>query len=125
MRLRRYSTKTLATLVLIFFGVCLYAGEGDVGGSNYGIALTLLGAFLAAAKGNTSSFCKVDKPIVTNAMVTNRRRNKSFDGWPPEASPFRSGSLHINVLGYCSFCGRNVSIVWVGIRPRAVWFRAS
>eukprot|EP00035_Acanthoeca_spectabilis_P020167 m.431443 g.431443 ORF g.431443 m.431443 type:complete len:331 (+) comp17306_c0_seq1:52-1044(+) len=65
---KTYSTKTLATLILIFFGVCLYAGEGDVGGSNYGIALTLVGAFLAAAKG-----------VVTNLLMVGRLKLHPFD----------------------------------------------
>jgi hypothetical protein len=51
----RYSTSTLGSLAIIFFGVCLYAAEGEVGGSYYGIGLTTMGAALAATKGGGCS----------------------------------------------------------------------
>ena len=50
----RYTPSILSTLAVIFAGVCLYAAEGEVGGTYYGVMLTTMGAFLAATKGQSS-----------------------------------------------------------------------
>jgi len=63
-----YTKRRLFSLVVIFFGVCMYAAEGEVGGSYYGVAMTTLGAFLAATKG-----------VVTNLLMVGRLKLHPFD----------------------------------------------
>eukprot|EP00911_Craspedida_sp_UC1_P001075 UC1_evm4s808 len=65
---KRYSEDVLLALVVIFLGVVLYAGKGDIDYTAWGLIMLLFGVFLASLKG-----------VVTNIFMVGTLRLNPLD----------------------------------------------